>query len=68
MADTPSTGNTSPDQATPSGTTTEENSEETVQLAQAAVEVASPGRGAEASVTVEAGRNYRLVDPVVRFT
>ncbi len=70
MADTPSTANTTPtvDPATP--TTTEGSSEETVQLAQAAaaVQVASPGRGAEASVTVEADRNYRLVDPVVRFT
>ncbi len=67
------TENTSPNvtQAAPTDTTTEEiSSEKTVQLAQtaAAVEVASPGRGAETSVTVEAGRTYKLVDPVLRFT
>ena len=69
MADTPSTGNTTQtvDPATP--TTTEESSEKAVQLAAAAVvQVASPGRGAEASVIVEAGLTYELVDPVVRFT
>ncbi|MCH9029110.1 MAG: hypothetical protein IH819_05740, partial [Bacteroidetes bacterium] len=58
-------------QAVPTDTTTEESSsEKTVQLAQAAatVEVASPGRGAEDSISVEAGLTYRLVDPVLRFT
>ena len=66
------TENTSPivEQAAPTDTTTEENSEKTVQLAQAAaaVELASPGRGAEDSISVEAGLTYRLVDPVLRFT
>ena len=66
------TENTSPivDQAAPTDTTTEESSEETVQSAQsaAAVQVASPGRGAEDSISVEAGLTYRLVDPVLRFT
>ncbi len=68
MAETPSTANTTPNQAPPSDTA--KSTEETVQLAQAAaaVQVASPGRGAEASVTVEAGRTYTLVDPVLRFT
>ena len=37
MADTPSTGNTTPDQATP--TDTAQSTEETVQLAQAAAAV-----------------------------
>ena len=69
MADTPSTGNATPNQATPNDAETAQSTEETVQLAvAAAVEIASPGRGAEASVTVEAGRTYTLVDPVLRFT
>ncbi len=66
------TENTSPivTQAAPTDTTTEESSEKTVQLAQtaAAVQVASPGRGAEDSIAVEAGLTYQLVDPVLRFT
>ncbi len=67
MADTPSIANTTRDQATPSDTA--KSTEETVQLAAAAaVQVASPGRGAEASVTVEADLTYKLVDPVLRFT
>ncbi len=67
MADTPSTANTTRDQATPSDTV--KSTEETVQLTvAAAVQVASPGRRAEASVTVEAGRTYTLVEYVVRFT
>ncbi|MCH8991772.1 MAG: hypothetical protein IIA44_08510, partial [Acidobacteria bacterium] len=41
-----------------------------MQLAQAAaaVQVASPGRGAEDFIAVDAGLAYRLVDPVLRFT
>ena len=66
------TEKTSPivNQATPTDTTTEESSEETVQLAQAAaaVQIASPGRGAEDFIAVEAGRTYKLVDSVLRFT
>ncbi len=70
MADTPSTGNTSATVDPTAPTTTEESSERTVQLAQAAaaVEIASPGRGAEDLIAVEAGRTYELVDPVLRFT
>ncbi len=72
MADTRSTANATPsvDQATPTDTTTEESSEKTLQLAEtaAAVQVASPGRGAEDSIAVEAGLTYKLVDPVLRFT
>ncbi len=70
MADTPSTGNTTPTVDPAAPTTTEESSERTVQLAQAAaaVEIASPGRGAEDLIAVEAGRTYKLVDPVLRFT
>ena len=70
MADT--TENISPNvtQAAPPDTTTEEGGEKTVQLAQAAaaVQVASPGQGAEDAIAVEAGLTYRLVDPVLRFT
>ena len=57
-------------QAAPTDTATEESSEMTVQLAQAAtaVQVASPGRGAEDFIAVDAGLAYRLVDPVLRFT
>ncbi len=67
------TENTSPivDQAAPTDTTTEEiSSEKTVQSAQAAaaVQVASPGRGAEYSIAVEASLTYKLVDPVLRLT
>lgn len=53
MADTTSTGNTTPDQATPSDTA--QSTGETVQLAAAAatVQVSAPARGAEASLTVE---------------
>jgi len=57
------TEKTSPivNQAAPTDTTTEESSEETVQLAQAAaaVQVASPGRGARGFIAVEAGRTYK---------
>ncbi len=68
MADTPSTGNTTPDQATPSDTA--KSTEETVQLAQAAavVEVSAPARGADVSITVERGQTVELKDPVLRFT
>ena len=63
------TEKTSPivNQATPTDTTTEESSEETVQLAQAvaAVQVASPGRGAEDFIAVEAGRTYKPPLPIV---
>ena len=66
------TENISPNvtQAAPPDTTTEEGGEKTVQLAQAAaaVQVASPGQGAEDAIAVEAGLTYRLVDPVLRFT
>jgi len=68
MADTHPTANTAANQATPSDTETAKSTEETVQLAATAVQVASPGRGAEASVIVEAGLTYKLVDPVLRFT
>ena len=72
MADTPSTGNTTPtvDQATPTDTTTAQSTEETVQLAQAAaaVEVSAPARGAEASLTVDPGQTVELKDPVIRFS
>ncbi len=67
------TENTSPivTQAAPTDTNTEEiSSEKTVQSAQApaAVQVASPGRGAEDSIAVEASLTYKLVDPVLRLT
>ena len=68
MADTHPTANTAANQATPSDTETAKSTEETVQLAATAVQVASPGRGAEASVIVESGLTYKLVDPVLRFT
>ena len=61
------TENTSPivNQAAPTDTTTEESSEKTVQLAQAAaaVQVASPGRGAEDFIAVEAGLTYKVTAP-----
>ncbi len=70
MADTPSTGNTTPtvDPATP--TDTAQSTEETVQVAQAAavVEVSAPARGADVSLTVEPGQTVELKDPVLRFT
>ena len=45
-------------------------SEKTVQSAHApaAVQVASPGRGVEDSIAVEASLTYKLVGPVLRFT
>ncbi len=70
MADTTSTGNTTPtvDQATPSDTA--QGTGETVQLAQAAavVEVSPPARGADVSLTVEPGQTIELTWPVIRFT
>ena len=63
------TENTSPivTQAAPTDTNTEEiSSEKTVQSAQApaAVQVASPGRGAEDFIAVEAGRTYKPPLPI----
>ncbi len=67
MAGTP--GKTSPIVKTSDphrDTTTEESGEETVRLARAAaaVQVASPGRGAEDFLAVEAGRTYKPPLPI----
>ena len=70
MADTTSTGNTTPtvDQATP--TDTAQSTGETVQLAaaHATVQVSAPARGTDVSITVEPGQTVELKDPVLRFT
>ena len=70
MADTTSTGNTTPDQATPTDTTPAQSTGETVQLAAAAaaVQVSAPARGTDVSITVEPGQTVELKDPVLRFT
>jgi hypothetical protein len=72
MADTPSTGNTTPavDQAPPTDTTTAQRTGETVQLAAAVVvvEVSPPARGEDVSLTVEPGQTIELKAPVIRFT
>ena len=78
MADTPSTGNTTPtvDPAAPTDTTTdtptaEQTTDEAVQLAAAhAVQVSSPGPRAQQTIIAEADQTYQLTGPVgvLRYT